>query len=164
MSNISIIVAVDRCGAIGRDGNQPFFISADLRRFRDLTMGHPIIMGRKTFQALPRGPLPGRTNIVVSRDAAFHPEGTVQATSVDAAINATANAAEAFVIGGAQIYAQFMPVASRLYLTEIDAEAEGADTFFPAINPAEWAETNCTEWATDPKSGLRYRYRTLRRI
>lgn len=163
MSNISIIVAVDRCGAIGRDGNQPFFISADLRRFRELTMGHPIIMGRKTFQALPRGPLPGRTNIVVSRDAAFQPDGTVRVTSINEAINA-AETDEAFVIGGAQIYAQFMPVASRLYLTEIDAEAEGADTYFPTISPDEWAETACTEWATDPKSGLRYRYRTLQRL
>ncbi len=167
---ITIIAAVARDGAIGRNGDQPFYISEDLKHFKALTSGHPIVMGRRTFEALPRGPLPGRHNIVVSRDEAFKADilgryasagdsktRLTVAASPEEAIKA-AGGEEAYVIGGGAIYSIFMPAADKLQLTEIDAEAEGADTFFPAIDPAEWELSEAGDWAEDEKSGARYRF------
>lgn len=130
----SIIVAIDRNGAIGNAGDQLFYIREDLRHFKELTLGHPIIMGRKTFEALPRGPLPGRRNIVITRNPDFHPEGAETAPSLEAALALCVDADEAFIIGGAQVYALALPVATDLYITEIDAAAPTADTYFPAFN------------------------------
>lgn len=134
----SIIVAIDRNRAIGNAGDQLFYIREDLRHFKELTLGHPVIMGRKTFEALPRGPLPGRRNIVITRNPAFRPEGAETAPSLEAALAlcADANADEAFIIGGAQIYALALPLATDLYITEIDAAAPAADTYFPAFDAA----------------------------
>ncbi len=130
----SIIVAIDRNRAIGNAGDQLFYIREDLRHFKELTLGHPVIMGRKTFEALPRGPLPGRRNIVITRNGDFRPEGAETAPSLEAALALCADADEAFIIGGAQIYALAIPIATDLYVTEIDAAAPVADTFFPAFN------------------------------
>lgn len=128
---VSIIVAIDRARAIGNRGDQLYYIREDLRHFKELTMGHPIIMGRKTFEALPRGPLPGRRNIVVTRQADFEAPGAECASSLVAALELCAGLEEVFIIGGAQIYAQALPLASDLYVTEIDVVAPEADTFFP---------------------------------
>lgn len=144
--NVSIIVAVDRNWAIGNKGDQLFYIREDLRHFKELTMGCPIIMGRKTFEALPRGPLPGRRNIVITRSADYAPAGAETAPSLEAAIALCAGAQEVFIIGGAQIYALALPLATDLYLTQIDAAAPEADTFFPVIasaaaDPTPWLPT-----------------------
>lgn len=131
---VHIIVAVDRRGAIGRGGDQLFYIREDLRHFKELTLGHPIIMGRKTFEALPRGPLPGRRNIIVSRNGSYRADGAETVSSLQEAVNLCAGAEKVFIIGGAQIYALALPLADVLHLTEIDASVPDADTFFPPFD------------------------------
>lgn len=160
-NSLSIIVAVAHGGAIGASGDLLYRISADLRRFKQLTMGHPVIMGRKTFESFPNGPLPGRRNIVITRDPHYPDEGIVRVSSFDEACRQASG--DAFVIGGGEIYRMAMDVARRIYLTEIDADAAGADTFFPEIDPAEWEVVDEGEWTEDPKSGVRYRYTCLSR-
>ncbi len=141
---IALIVAVAENGVIGRDGGMPWHQRSDLRRFRALTMGKPVVMGRKTFQSLPK-PLDGRDNIVVTRDRAFAVEGVLVATSLEAAIDLARDCArrhrtdEIMVIGGAEIYAGALPWADRIYLTRIHAAPEG-DTYFPEPDPAQWQE------------------------
>lgn len=129
---INIIVAAAHGGAIGSKGDLLFHISDDLRRFKQLTMGHPIIMGRKTFESFPRGPLPGRRNIVITHQAGYSHPGIEVASSLAHALELTADAPEVFIIGGGEIYRQAWPLAHRLLLTEIDAEVSDADTFIPA--------------------------------
>ncbi len=138
---ISLVVAVAKGGVIGKGGGLAWKISDDLKRFRALTTGHPVIMGRKTFDSIGR-PLPDRVNIVVSRSMAPTP-GVVIAASVEEALRLAAEAAahldaeEIFVIGGAEIYAATLPLASRIHLTEVDASVDG-DVHFPALSAAEW--------------------------
>ncbi len=146
---ITIIVAIDRRGAIGSKGDMLFHLSADLKRFKSLTMGHTLIMGRKTFDSLPKGALPGRRNIVVSRNEAFAAPGTEHAASFEEAV-AMAGDAEIFVMGGAQIYELAMPVADVLELTVIDAEGEDPDTFFPPIPVDEFVTESMTPADTTP--------------
>lgn len=147
---ITLIAAVAANGVIGVDGGMPWHLPADLRRFKRLTMGNPVIMGRRTYESIAAeldGPLPGRMNIVLSRsDPTLH-EGTVVVDSVDAAV-AEARAAielddgaeEIFVVGGASVYEQLLPRADRLVLTELEAAYEG-DTRFPAFDEEQWVET-----------------------
>lgn len=161
--NISIIVATAHGGAIGRKGDLLFHISADLRRFKEITMGHPIVMGRKTFESFPKGPLPGRENIVITRQSDYNREGITVVGSLSDAIIAANDVDEVFVIGGGEIYREAINQASTLYLTEIDAEVEDADTFFPAINREEWQETEVGEWIEDERTGVRYRFVCLSR-
>lgn len=172
---ISIIVAITRDNAIGLNGDQLYYISSDLRRFRSITMGHPMIMGRRTFESFPRGPLPGRRNIVISSRPDYPAAGIELAPSLPAAISLAQSATESIiacesdsseivVIGGASVYRQALPLASRLYLTVIDVERPDADTFFPAIDPAEWKVAEESEVLIDPPTGLSYRYVTLDRI
>ncbi len=139
-ARISIIAAVAKNGAIGADNKLPWNIPEDLRNFKRLTLGHPVIMGRKTFDSIGK-PLPGRHNIVVSRNAALQIDGCEIADSLDAAIRTaeSQNPDEIFIIGGAQIYAQAMKFARRLYLTEIDKDIKG-DAFFPPFSGTEWVE------------------------
>jgi len=138
---ISLVVAVAQNNVIGMDGDMPWKLSTDLKRFKRDTMGKPIIMGRKTFKSIGR-PLPGRLNIVISRSD-FVADDTVHANSVEAALFlaegwARENASsEICIIGGGQIYAATLPMASRLYVTHVMAEPEG-DTRFPDISPSEW--------------------------
>jgi dihydrofolate reductase len=144
MNRLSMIAALSRNFAIGLDNRLLWHISEDLVNFKALTIGKPIIMGRKTFDSLGR-PLPGRANIVVSRDTQWQAEGVQAARSVDSAINAAHRACEdsgqdeIMVIGGEQIYRQALPSATRLYLTEVDVEM-AADTFFPDFVRADWHE------------------------
>lgn len=161
MKNLNIIVAMSADRAIGRAGDLIWHLRQDLRHFKELTMGHPIVMGRRTWESLPKGALPGRRNIVVSRNAAFSAPGAEVFANLDEAIEAAGEGA--FIIGGGQIYAAALPLASALHLTEIDASFPDADTHFPPVSPAEWHEDECGGWETDEKSGLRYRFRTLRR-
>ena len=158
---INIIVAVAPDLAIGRRGDLLFHVSADLRRFKELTMGHPIIMGRKTFESLPKGALPGRRNIVISRNRDFNAPGAEVFPSLEAAVAACSGTGEVFIIGGAQIYSQAIAVADRLQLTRLDRTVAGADCFFPEISADTWSPTACSEWAVDEKSGVRYCFETL---
>lgn len=137
---ISIIVAVAQNGVIGGDNKLLWHISEDLKRFKAITSGHAVIMGRKTFESLGR-PLPNRRNIVISRNEAYRPEGVEVVGSLDAAAELCADDGEAFVIGGGQIYAQAMDIADRLYVTWVGHDYEG-DTHFPEIDPAEWVLTS----------------------
>lgn len=130
---IHIIAAIDRHGAIGRSGDLLFHLRDDLRRFKALTMGNTLVMGRKTFESLPGGALPGRRNIVITRDATFAAPGVETAASPAEAL-CMAGASETFVIGGGQIYAAMIAYADVLDLTVVDREGEGADTYFPEIN------------------------------
>lgn len=161
---LSIIVAVTADNAIGAGGDLLFHIPDDLRRFKRLTMGHPVIMGRKTFLSLPKGPLPGRLNVVVSRSMEQPADGSyLVARSLADAIGAAAAADggdELFIIGGGEIYRQALPLADRLCLTRIDATAPQADTFFPAIDPQQWETVESSERQTSP-AGTAYRFVTL---
>lgn len=161
--HVNIIAIVARGGAIGRGGDQPFHISADFRRFKQLTLGHPIIMGRRTFEALPGGALPGRRNIVVTRSADFKAPDTESASSLEEALAMCSGADDLFIIGGGQIYAQAMHLAHRLLLTEVDAEVPDADTFFPPVNTDLWTLTEASSLAIDPRSGASYRFATYSR-
>ena len=126
-------------------------------------MSHPIIMGRKTFESFPKGPLPGRENIVITRQSDYHHDGITVVGSLSAALTAADGVDEAFVIGGGEIYREAINHATKIYLTEIDAKVEDADTFFPEINPNIWEETETSEWFTDERSGARYRFVCLSR-
>jgi dihydrofolate reductase len=139
--SLTLIAAVARNRVIGKDNGLPWHLPEDLRHFRELTRGQPVIMGRKTWESLPAAfrPLPDRENIVVSRGRADFP-GARRAASLDEALRLLAGAPTAFVIGGAQLYALALPRATRLELTEIDAEIAG-DAWFPAFDPADWQET-----------------------
>jgi len=137
---LSLIAAVAANGVIGSDNALPWRLPEDLKRFKALTLGHPVIMGRKTFESIGR-PLPGRRNLVITHNPRYRAEGCEVLTSLEAALAACAGTAdEIFVIGGAQIYAEALPLARRLYLTEIRAEFPG-DAHFPAFDRGAWRET-----------------------
>lgn len=156
---IIIIAAVCGNGAIGRNGDLLYHISADLRRFKALTMGFPIIMGRKTFESFPKGPLPGRRNIVISRNADYRPAGAEIYSTPDAALAACADSEKVFIIGGGEIYRLFIPLADRLELTEIDDDPADADTFFPPINGFQLCDASAIEG-----SFPRYRFASYARL
>jgi dihydrofolate reductase len=140
---IAFVVAVARNGVIGRDGRLPWRISSDLKRFKAITIGKPVIMGRRTWESLPRKPLPGRVNIILTHQVNYPAEGAVVANSLeDALLKASrSDGGEICVIGGGEIFSELMPRASRIYLSEVDIEVQG-DTFFPAIEPSRWRETS----------------------
>jgi dihydrofolate reductase len=139
---ITLVVAVAENRCIGRDGDLPWHISTDLKRFKSVTMGHPMVMGRKTFQSIGRV-LPGRPNIVVTRDRDFHADGVEVAHSLAAALDAARahGTGAVMVIGGAEIFEQALPLAERLDICHVHADVPG-DTFFPEIDPAHWWETS----------------------
>ncbi|MFZ5540690.1 MAG: dihydrofolate reductase [Pseudomonadota bacterium] len=138
MPRVTLIAAVARNGVIGRAGAIPWRIPGDLARFKRITMGHPVIMGRRTWESLGR-PLPGRRNIVISRTPGFAPAGAEVFASLGAALAACADASEVFVIGGTEAYREALPLADRLLLTEIDADIEG-DAHFPPFDRGAWRE------------------------
>ena len=144
---VSLIAAMDRNRVIGKDGGLPWHLPEDLKHFKAVTMGKPVIMGRKTHESIGR-PLPGRLNIVLTGDAAYSAEGCSVAHSAGEALAAAGDVEEVMVIGGAAVYAEWLPRAARLYLTLIDAEAAG-DAYFPAWDPAEWVERSRREVAGD---------------
>lgn len=163
MSRVIIIAAVASDGAIGRAGQLAFRISDDLRHFKSLTMGHAIIMGRKTFESFPGGALPGRRNIVITRNPDFKAEGAETAPGLREALEMAADDDKVFIIGGGQIYAQAMPLADELCLTDIRATLPDADTFFPPVDPDVWEVCDASPWMTDPKTGLTYGFICLNR-
>ena len=148
---VAIIVAAARNGAIGRNGDMIWHLREDLRHFKKITMGGTVIMGRKTWESLPKGALPGRRNIVVSRQNGSPTPDAELFSSLEEAVEAAAHDPAVFIIGGEQIYRQALPVATEVYLTRIDADATDADAFFPDLDPEEWilAETLGSVEATD---------------
>lgn len=158
MSKLSIIAIVARDGAIGRGGDQPFHISDDFKHFKALTLGHPIVMGRRTFEALPKGALPNRRNLVLTRNESWSAPGAERVSSIGEALELCREANEIFIIGGGEIYRQAMPMASTLYITMVYADVPDADTHFPAIDPARFHLTESSEPKTDPRSGATYRF------
>jgi len=185
MAMISIIVAMDRNGAIGKRGSLPWYLPADLKRFKELTMGHPIIMGRKTFDSIGRV-LPGRTNIVVTRNSSLGtklPSGDIlRVSSLEEAFMAAASSdtsfscsqsqggvasneasdsvckTEIFVIGGGEIFKEAMPLADRLYATEISTEVDNADIFFPEIDDRMWQEMKRESFLSDEENKYAYSF------
>ena len=151
---ITLIAALDRNRAIGRAGAMPWHLSDDLKRFKALTLGKPVLMGRKTALAIGR-PLPGRPNLVLTRSAAAPFDGQLAVHSLDAAIE-RASSAELMVVGGGEIYALALPRATHMHLTEVDAVTTDADTFFPAFDRAEWVEVARTHHPVDARHGLAF--------
>jgi dihydrofolate reductase len=158
MKQISIIAAIATDRAIGRHGDQLFYFRDDLRHFKNLTSGHPVIMGRKTFQALPKGALPNRRNIVVTHDATFSAPNVDVASSLTDAIALLSDDDHAFIIGGGQIYNQAIALADNLYITLIDATVPDCDTFFPTIDPALWRIAQQSDPITDPATNVSFRF------
>jgi dihydrofolate reductase len=157
---ISMIVARSRNHVIGRDNQMPWKISADLQFFKRVTMGHPVIMGRKTWESIGR-PLPGRRNIVVSRNADYELKGAELASSLDDALNQLSEAPRVFVIGGEQLFKQAFAKADRLYITEIDIDIDEGDTFFEVPVPSEW---KAVERTPETENGIHFEFVTLERI
>lgn len=160
-TNLSIIVAIAKNNAIGQKGGLLCHLPADLKHFKNVTSGHTVIMGRRTFESLPKGALPNRRNIVVTRNLSYTAERIETAFSLEDALDMVKGEPEAFIIGGAQIYQEALPLASRLYLTWIDAEFPDADTFFPEPDLYEWKETNRETFAPDEKNPYPYTFQNL---
>lgn len=146
---------------IGRNNDLPWRLPNDLKRFKTITMGKPILMGRKTWESIGR-PLPGRRNIVITRNPAYVAEGAEVARSLDAALALVADAGEAMIIGGAGLYKDALSKADRLYRTEVHAEIEG-DTYFPSINSSDWSETMREDCPADERHAYPYSFVTLDR-
>ncbi len=159
MPTINVIAAMAQNRVIGIDNTLPWRLPADLQHFKALTMGHHIVMGRKTYESIGK-PLPGRTTVIVTRDAGYRVEGCLTATSIAAAIAACGKDPEIFFVGGAELYAQVLSLADRLYLTEIQADYDG-DAHFPEFDRDAWQETARQEH-TSP-DGLGYHFVTYAR-
>lgn len=159
---IALVVAVSRNGVIGRNGGLPWHVSSDLKRFKAITMGKPVIMGRRTWESLPRRPLAGRVNIVVTRQETYDAPGALVAASLKDAL-AQAGGEEICIIGGGALFREALPMADRLYLTEIDLDVPG-DTFFPAIDAAAWIEVSREAHPRGPKDDAGFVLRVLDRV
>ena len=159
---ISLIVAMASNRAIGINNRLPWHLPADLRKFREITMGSPILMGRKTYDSIGR-PLPGRTNIIISRDPAYRQPGCLVFNEIDRAIENCQHLPEIFVIGGSSFYESMLPMADTLYLTEVKQTFAG-DTFFPEIHPEHWLETEREDIHEDPDVAFSYSFLTLERV
>lgn len=162
---ISIIVACSRNGVIGVDNSLPWRLPEDLRHFKDVTMGKPMIMGRKTFDSIGRA-LPGRTTLVVTRQRDWQREGVEVCSTLDAALARaeqylTAEQREVMIVGGEQVYRQCLPLASRIYLTRIDADVDG-DAFFPEFDQSQWRQL-VREDGCSSTAGLKFSFVTLAR-
>ena len=165
---LALVLARARNGVIGKDGALPWRLKSDLTLFKATTLGKPVIMGRKTWDSLPKRPLPGRLNIVLSRDGSFEPQGAVVCESFDEALQIGREQAEedgvdeVCVIGGAAVFALALPRAKRLYLTEVDAEVEG-DTYLPAFDESQWREVRREAHPAGPDDDYAFVFRVLER-
>ena len=156
---ISLIVAVSRNGVIGNKNKLPWHLPADLKRFKQLTMGHPILMGRKTFESIGK-PLPGRTNIVITHQPGFQACGALVAHSLEEALRLCEKEEQVFVIGGAEIFRQAIPLADRIYFTEIHQDFEG-DTRMFDLDKSIWKETSRQEFPADTENRYPYSFTLL---
>jgi len=161
-------VARARNGVIGRGGDLPWRLSSDLKMFKALTLGKPVIMGRKTWDSLPKAPLPGRMNLVLSRDGSFEPHGALVFEDFSEALSVAREQAgedgveEVCVIGGAALFALALPKARRLYLTEVEAEPEG-DVYFPPFDEGQWRETRRERFPAGSEDQYPFVFRQLER-
>ena len=162
MTLISLVVAVSRNGVIGRDGELPWHLSSDLKLFKAITLGKPIIMGRKTWESLPRKPLPGRLNIVISRKAGFEAAGATVVQSLEKALAVAGPVEEIAVIGGGEIYKLFLPRADRVYRTDVGVDVQG-DTLFPALAASDWIETSSETHPQGPNDSASFALRIFDR-
>lgn len=161
--SIAIIVALDEQHAIGRDGDLLCHLPNDLKHFREITTGQTIIMGRRTFESLPKGALPHRTNIVITSGNAVHYPGCVVVRSVEEALTHCKEGEKAFIIGGGRLYRSTLHLADQLYLTRIHHSFADADTFFPEIDFSEWELTEKEAHAADEKHRYDYTFLTYQR-
>lgn len=159
---ISIIAAVARNGVIGSGNQMPWHIGEDLKRFKAITSGHPVVMGRKTFESLGR-PLPNRRNVVISRNPAYDAPGAEVVFSLGEALAMFSPEEEVFIIGGGEIYRQALPLSDRIYLTHVEAEVEG-DTRFPEFDPGEWKVTFSHRYQRGEKFPHPFEFRDYERI
>src|SRR5688572_9270169 len=156
MRRISLLVAMAKNRVIGANGGIPWHLPSELKLFKSLTMGHHIVMGRKTYESIGRL-LPGRTTVIVTRQRDYRVPGAIVAHSVREALDACKGDDEIFVIGGADLFRETLPIADRLYLTVVDAEP-GGDTFMPEFDMSEWQETKAESFARDEKHAHAYRF------
>ena len=156
MPRISLIAAVAENGVIGRDNHLPWHLPNDLKYFRAVTLGHPVILGRKNYESIGR-PLPGRENIVLSTDPAYRAPGCRVVPSLEAALALTEKEPEVFIIGGATLYRQALPLVQRLYLTRVHAQVEG-DVFFPEWDPSQWRELRREDHRADARHAYDYSF------
>jgi len=163
MKSIHAIVAIDENGAIGRQGDLLCHLPADMKHFKEVTMGHSIVMGRKTFESFPRRPLPGRQNIVITRNSAWQYPGATAVHSVDEAI-AAAETTDVFIIGGADVYEQTLPLVDVLHLTVIHARWATADAFFPPLDMSQWVEVSREHHTSDHRNPYEFDFITLKRL
>ncbi len=162
MSRIAFVVAHDRRRVIGKDGRLPWRLPDDMRHVRELTLGKPLVMGRRTWESIGRA-LPERVNIVLTRDASFRCDGCLVARTPGEALAIAGDVPEVIVFGGAAIFAEFLPRTDRIYLTEVDADVEG-DTYFPALDPAEWREVERRGHPADDRHPYAFSFVTLDRV
>ncbi len=154
---ISIIAAIAENNVIGKNNELIWHLSEDLKRFKKLTSGHPVIMGRKTYESLPFKPLPKRKNIILSSQKKLIFEGAITVNSIEDALKECKNEDEIFICGGAEIYKLFLPIADKMYLTRIHQSFEG-DTFFPEIDYLIWEVDNISKTFKDDKNGLKFTF------
>lgn len=160
---LSIICALTTNRAIGNNGGLLYYLPADLKHFKNLTTGHTIIMGRKTFESLPKGALPNRRNVVITRQADFQAPGIEVFHSFEDALQACQTDDEVYVIGGESVYAAALPLAQRLCLTHIEAIPDEADTFFPSFDESQWVVESEEAYEPDEKNLQAYRFVNYRR-
>ena len=159
---VAIVVAMAENRVIGRDNRLPWHLPADLRHFKQVTVGKPVLMGRKTHESIGR-PLPERTNIVVTRDRSYTATGCIVAHSIESALKAADDHEEVMVIGGTDLYWQLLPRADRIYLTLVHAEFKG-DALFPEINESKWREVERMDCAPDERNPWPYSFIRLERV
>jgi dihydrofolate reductase len=159
---VSLVVAMARNHVIGRDNALPWRLPEDLKHFKAVTWGKPILMGRKTFESIGK-PLPGRANLVLTRDTDWMAAGVLVVHSLDEVLERARNAPELACIGGAEVFQLLMPLATRIYLTRIDADIAG-DTVFPPIDHSQWAELRSREFAADERNAFDMTFITLERV
>ncbi len=159
---ISAICAMSENHVIGKNNQLPWHLPADLMHFKKITLGNPIVMGRKTYESIGQ-PLPGRCNVVITSNMDYHAPGCVVVHSIKEALTTTKDNDEIFIIGGASLYQEMLPLTQRLYITLIHQQIEG-DTFFPEFNKAEWQEIECVDHDVDAKNNYPYSFIILDRI
>lgn len=160
---LSAIVVIAENGAIGKNGGLLCHLPADLKHFKDITMGHTIIMGRRTWESLPKGALPGRKNVVITRNTDFNAPGAEVYHSLEEALQATEHYGDRFIIGGGMLYTEAFPLTDVLHLTLLHASFPDADTFFPHYNSDEWEEILREDHEADERNPYAYSFVTLRR-
>lgn len=161
--NLSAIVAVDENGAIGKNGDLLCYLPADLKHFKCITMGYTIIMGRRTWESLPKGALPGRKNVVITRNIDFIAPGAEVYHSLEETLQATSQDEKRFIIGGGMLYNEAFAITDTLYLTRIHASFPDADTFFPSFEPSQWQEMSSEYHEADERNAYPYSFIELRR-